>query len=128
MSSSVLWPFCRPVHAPWVAANRSIGRALDTADGAATIGLVPIYEFRCERCGGRFEELVEVGTETVACRSCGAERTTRVYSAQGAPFKMVQTGSELRKQERSNSQLRERTRSGLAGRRGRAGESGRGSA
>jgi len=127
MSSSVLWPFCRPVHAPWVAANRSIGRALDTADGAATIGLVPIYEFRCERCGGRFEELVEVGTETVACTSCDADRTTRVYSAQGAPFKMVKTGTELRKQERSNSQLRERT-SGLAGRRGRAGGSGRGSA
>jgi putative FmdB family regulatory protein len=127
MSSSVRWPFCRPVHAPWVAANRSIGRALDTADGAATIGLVPIYEFRCERCGGRFEELVEVGTETVACTSCGADRTTRVYSAQGAPFKMVKTGTELRKQERSNSQLRERT-SGLAGRRGRVGGSGRGSA
>jgi putative FmdB family regulatory protein len=88
---------------------------------------VPIYEFRCERCGGRFEELVEVGTETVACTSCGADRTTRVYSAQGAPFKMVKTGTELRKQERSNSQLRERT-SGVTGRRGRAGGSGRGSA
>jgi putative FmdB family regulatory protein len=99
---------------------------LDTAGGAATIGLVPIYEFRCERCGGRFEELVEVGTETVACRSCGADRTTRVYSAHGAPFKMVKTGTELRKQERSNSKLRQRT-SGL-GRRGRAGGSGRGSA
>jgi putative FmdB family regulatory protein len=81
---------------------------------------VPIYEFRCERCGDHFEELVEVGTKTVACSSCGAERTTRVYSAQGAPFKLVRTGSELRKQERSNTRLREQT---LSGRRGRTGDS-----
>ena len=84
---------------------------------------MPIYEFRCERCGGRFEELVKAGTETVACRSCGAERTTRVYSPQGLPFKLVKTGSDLRKQERSNSQLRERARSQVARRRGRAGGS-----
>jgi putative FmdB family regulatory protein len=82
---------------------------------------VPIYEFRCERCGGHFEELVEVGTETIGCRSCGAERTTRVYSAQGPPFKLVKTGGELRKQERSNSRLRERAKSDLAARRARPG-------
>ncbi|HEY7151385.1 MAG TPA: zinc ribbon domain-containing protein [Solirubrobacterales bacterium] len=89
---------------------------------------MPIYEFRCERCGGRFEELVEAGTETVPCRSCGEERTTRVYSAQGAPFKLVKAGSELRKQERRNSRLRERAKGSRAARRGRSGSSGGGSA
>jgi putative FmdB family regulatory protein len=77
---------------------------------------VPIYEFRCERCGGQFEELVEVGTETVACGNCGAERTRRVYSPQGAAFRLVKTGSELRKQERSNTELRGRTRTRRRGR------------
>ena len=44
-----------------------------------------------------------------------------MYSAQGPPFKLVKTGSDLRKQERSNSQLRERARSpgGAAPRAGR---------
>jgi putative FmdB family regulatory protein len=84
---------------------------------------VPIYEFRCERCGDRFEQLVEVGTEAVACESCGAERTTRVYSAQGAPFKLVKTAAERRKQERRNDQLRQRAKSRLGARRGGGGGS-----
>jgi predicted nucleic acid-binding Zn ribbon protein len=29
---------------------------------------VPIYEFECERCAARFEELVDAGTESVPCR------------------------------------------------------------
>ncbi len=84
---------------------------------------MPIYEFLCERCGVRFEELVGAGTETAVCRSCGAERTHRVYSAPGASFKLVRTAGEMRKQERSNTQLRERTKQRLAARRGRAGRS-----
>jgi putative FmdB family regulatory protein len=81
---------------------------------------VPIYEFLCERCGSRFEELVEAGTGAVPCRSCGAEGTRRVYSAHGAPFKLVKSPGEARRQERSNAQLRERTKQRLAGRRRRA--------
>ncbi len=87
---------------------------------------MPIYEFLCERCGGRFEELVEPGTETAACRSCGAERTRRVYSAQRAPFKLVKTGGEVRKQERTNAGLRERAKQRFKARRRSAGRSGGG--
>jgi putative FmdB family regulatory protein len=68
---------------------------------------VPIYEFECERCAGRFEDLVKPGTSTTVCPSCGAERTRRVYSAQGAPFKLVKTPGETRRQERRNATLLE---------------------
>jgi putative FmdB family regulatory protein len=68
---------------------------------------MPIYEFECAECGTRFEELVAAGTEGVACRNCGAERTQRVYSAPGAPFNLVKTPAETRKRERKNTQLRE---------------------
>jgi putative FmdB family regulatory protein len=81
---------------------------------------VPIYEFLCERCGCRFEELVEAGTEAATCRSCGAERTRRVYSAQQAPFKLVKTGGDLQKQERSNAKLRKKTKERFVARRQRA--------
>lgn len=89
---------------------------------------MPIYEFVCERCGARFEELVEAGTETIACRGCGAERTRRIYSAQGAPFKIVRTGGEMRKQERRNAQLGDRARERFKARGPRAGRSGGGEA
>jgi len=70
---------------------------------------MPIYEFLCEACGARFEELVNAGTDSVDCRACTSERTRRVYSAQGRPFSLVKTTREARKQERKNAQLRERT-------------------
>jgi putative FmdB family regulatory protein len=75
-------------------------------DGGATIAHVPLYEFECGRCGARFEELAGAGTETSECRQCGAVGATRVYSAPGAPFRLVKMGGELRKQERKNAELR----------------------
>jgi putative FmdB family regulatory protein len=80
------------------------------ADGVATIESVPIYEFLCERCEGRFEELADPGVETVACRICGAPRTRKVYSAPSAPFKIVKAAGETRKRERRNEVLRRRTK------------------
>jgi putative FmdB family regulatory protein len=45
---------------------------------------MPIYEFECEDCGARFEELV--GAEaTTACPGCGSERTRRLYSVVSPP-------------------------------------------
>jgi putative FmdB family regulatory protein len=73
----------------------------------ATIGRVPIYEFVCERCDGRFEDLVEAGTKAATCPACGAESAQRVYSPQGAPFKLVKTPGGTRRQERQNTQLHE---------------------
>jgi putative FmdB family regulatory protein len=72
--------------------------------------LVPIYEFRCESCGERFDALVEVGTESEECRLCGVAGAARVYSAQAAPFSLVKTPGAARRQEASNAKLRAKTK------------------
>lgn len=41
---------------------------------------MPIYEFRCEICGTKFEELVKVGTESIPCPVCGNKKTNRLIS------------------------------------------------
>ena len=67
---------------------------------------MPIYEFHCERCGGRFERLVDRGTDSVECPECGAGRTERVLSPLAAPFHLVKAPGERRRQERRNAALR----------------------
>ncbi len=42
---------------------------------------MPIYEYRCESCGGKFEELVFRRDEKVVCKLCGAESVERLISA-----------------------------------------------
>jgi putative FmdB family regulatory protein len=41
---------------------------------------VPVYEFECEECGCRFEELVPSETTSLACPECAAVRTRRLIS------------------------------------------------
>jgi len=41
---------------------------------------VPLYEFACDACGARFEELTPPGAKA-PCPACGNERVTRVFSA-----------------------------------------------
>ncbi len=41
---------------------------------------MPIYEFECEGCGERFEELVAASATDVACPSCGSAETRRLLS------------------------------------------------
>ena len=82
---------------------------------------MPIYEFRCEACGERFERLVAAGTATAPCESCdGAAR--RLLSAPAPPLHLVRTPAERRKQERKNAQLRDRTKSTFKAQRERARE------
>jgi putative FmdB family regulatory protein len=64
---------------------------------------VPIYEFECEGCGARFEELVAAGT-AVTCPECGSEQTERRYSAVAPPGRQPR-GARVRSGE---SQRRER--------------------
>jgi putative FmdB family regulatory protein len=80
-------------------------------------GAMPIYEFACDECGTRFEELVDVGTTSVACRNCGSRRTHRRYSAQAAGFQLVKSPGEARKQEARNAELRKRTKADFKARR-----------
>ncbi|MBG0776806.1 MAG: zinc ribbon domain-containing protein [Desulfovibrionaceae bacterium] len=40
---------------------------------------MPIHEYRCEKCGKEFEELV-FGEEAVACPECGSTKTEKLMS------------------------------------------------
>jgi putative FmdB family regulatory protein len=46
---------------------------------------MPIYEFECEECGARFEELVAADASGVACAECGSTRTRRLFSNVSPP-------------------------------------------
>jgi putative FmdB family regulatory protein len=41
---------------------------------------MPVYEFECEGCGVRFEELTASDARDLACPECGSERTRRLLS------------------------------------------------
>jgi putative FmdB family regulatory protein len=41
---------------------------------------MPVYEFECEECGERFEELVPSDARGMACTRCGSARTRRLLS------------------------------------------------
>ena len=64
----------------------------------------PIYEFECEDCGERFEELVAASAGTVPCPACGVERTRRLISAVSPPGRQPR-GAAVRSDE---SRRRER--------------------
>jgi putative FmdB family regulatory protein len=66
---------------------------------------MPIYEFECEECGARFEELVASGgTAASTCAECGSERTRRLYSEVAPPGRQPR-GAAVRSDE---SRRRER--------------------
>ena len=46
---------------------------------------MPIYEFECEECGERFEELVAASVGSAPCPACGSERTRRLISTVSPP-------------------------------------------
>lgn len=41
---------------------------------------MPIYEYRCDKCGGRFEELVLTPSDEVECPHCGCGKVERLIS------------------------------------------------
>jgi len=45
---------------------------------------MPIYEFACEKCLGRFETLIRLGAEkSVVCPACGSSRIKKQTSCFG---------------------------------------------
>lgn len=44
---------------------------------------MPIYEFRCNKCGNEFEYLcfTSKDSENAVCTSCGSEKTEKMMSA-----------------------------------------------
>jgi putative FmdB family regulatory protein len=65
---------------------------------------MPVYEFECEECGNRFEELTASGDSRLACPSCGSDRTQRRFSRVSPPGRQPR-GAAVRSGE---SQRRER--------------------
>ena len=43
---------------------------------------MPIYEYTCQECDAKFEQLVRTmdGNQKFKCPSCGSERTSRAFS------------------------------------------------
>ena len=41
---------------------------------------MPVYEFECEECGERYEELTGSETRAFSCPRCGSEWTRRLLS------------------------------------------------
>jgi putative FmdB family regulatory protein len=64
---------------------------------------VPIYEFDCQSCGHRFEELVgsHVGLDAadVVCPECGSAKVERRISTSYSPLQHQLTSNEKRRLE-----------------------------
>jgi putative FmdB family regulatory protein len=59
---------------------------------------MPIYEFECEECGSRFEELVAADAALPPCPSCASTRIVRLIS-QVAPPGRQPRGAAVRSDE-----------------------------
>jgi len=46
--------------------------------------IMPMYEFRCRKCGAEFEELLKRSDEKVKCPKCGSTRLEKLFSRIGA--------------------------------------------
>jgi putative FmdB family regulatory protein len=59
---------------------------------------MPIYEFECEGCGERFEELVASESTAVDCPSCGSRRARKLISQVSPPGRQPR-GAKVRSSE-----------------------------
>jgi putative FmdB family regulatory protein len=73
---------------------------------------MPIYEFECEECGTRFEELLQVvDSPSPACSRCGSPRTRRRLSTVAPPSRQprgagVRSGESQRRETEAARQER----------------------
>ena len=70
---------------------------------------MPIYEFECDQCGNRFEELMDSNAAPPPCLSCGSTRVRRWFSSVSPPGR-VPRGAKVRDSE-SRRKEREAVRS-----------------
>ncbi|MET0558406.1 MAG: zinc ribbon domain-containing protein [Solirubrobacterales bacterium] len=59
---------------------------------------MPIYEFECDQCGERFEELLGSEADAPSCPSCGAAQTRRLISPVSPPGRQPR-GARVRSDE-----------------------------
>jgi putative FmdB family regulatory protein len=69
---------------------------------------VPIYEFECERCGARFDELTTAG-ERPACPKCSAPDVRRIFSTVARTPRLGLRGADARRSEAKRRAERERS-------------------
>ena len=67
---------------------------------------MPIYEFKCARCGARFEELTKVG-ETPHCPDCTSPDVERLFS-NVSTLRIGLRGGDARRSEAQRRVKRER--------------------
>jgi putative FmdB family regulatory protein len=83
---------------------------------------MPIYEFECEECGARFEELMAADA-AVVCPNCSSGRTRRLLSSVAPPGRQPRGAAvrsdESRRRERESAR---QERIGEARKRRAAGE------
>jgi putative FmdB family regulatory protein len=48
---------------------------------------MPLYEYECEACGGRFEVIQKFSETTTECRTCGKGPVRRLMAAPAFQFK-----------------------------------------
>ncbi|HOB90544.1 MAG: zinc ribbon domain-containing protein [Bacillota bacterium] len=41
---------------------------------------MPIFEYKCNQCGNKFEKLVRSSNEQIACPSCNSEDVRKLFS------------------------------------------------
>jgi putative FmdB family regulatory protein len=79
-------------------------RPPEWSGAGTTINEVPIYEFVCESCGHRFEELVgsHVGRETadVCCPECDSAKVERQVSTGYAPLRQMTPNQKRRLEDK----------------------------
>ena len=73
------------------------------------VDTVPIYEFECQKCGARFEELVSAGGKA-PCPQCKSSEVTRRYSQIGEPRMPVGLFGKAAADSNSQRQAREERR------------------
>jgi putative FmdB family regulatory protein len=71
---------------------------------------MPVYEFECEECGNRFDELLSAAAEAPACPRCGS-RTQRLLSPVAPPSRQprgagVRSGEARRREGETARQER----------------------
>jgi putative FmdB family regulatory protein len=71
---------------------------------------MPIYEFHCEQCGARFEELVGMQTDLAPCPECGSGGTRLAVPSSISPPGRLPRGAGVRDSE-SRRREREAARS-----------------
>jgi putative FmdB family regulatory protein len=60
---------------------------------------VPIYEFECEECGERFEELVLGERPEASCPACGSKDLRRLISSRVSPPGRQPRGAKVKSDE-----------------------------